>query len=68
MITYIIIQTIVGIIVSTLFIVGSYKSSDKIIKCDRQGELLINIGIALTVLFLIDVLCFIIHLYPVALK
>ena len=55
MITYLVIQTIVGIIASIFFVTGAYKKgSNKYNKHDKQGELLINIGIAIIVLFLAD--------------
>lgn len=56
MITYLIIQTILGIVASVFFVTGAYKKGcNKYNKPDKQGELLINIGIAIIVLFLADV-------------
>ena len=55
MIIYLIIQTIVGIIASVFFVTVAYKKgSNKYNKPDKQGELLISIGIAIILLFLAD--------------
>lgn len=52
-----------GIIASVFFVTGAYKKgSSKYNKPDKQGELLINIGIAIIVLFLADVFAVIMFL------
>ena len=54
MITYLTIQTLVGIIASVFLIAGAYRNSARNNKYDRKGDLLINIGIAIILLFLAD--------------
>lgn len=55
MIAYLTIQTLVGIIASAFLIAGAYKNSARNNKYDRKGDLFTNIGIAIIVLFLVDV-------------
>lgn len=65
MITYIIIQTLIGIIASAFLIAGAYRNSARNNKYDRKGDLFSNIGLTIIALFLIDLVTLVVFLYVI---